>query len=122
MTLEQGLNAWLTQETGIDCYWLERPSNSDIAIVYRTIGYGEVEGNLTKTGISEDNISISVYHSNPDTGKAIADAIKNKLHYFGGDLSGYPVQFIEFNGGFDRPCEKDVTNTYEFHRDFIINH
>lgn len=122
MTLEQGLNAWLTIQTGIDCYWLNRPSEADIAIVYRCISPGFVEGGLVQSGICEDMFSISVYHTDPEQGKTIADNLKKKLHYFDGDLGGYPVQFIEFSGGFDNPISDGVANAYQFNRDFIINH
>lgn len=122
MILEVALNAWLSDKTNLDCYWMQRPSDKDIAVVYRTIGYGEVEGNLRKTGISEDNISISVYHSDADIGKALAQLIRTELHYFSGDLSGYAVQKIEFSGGFDEPVNDGAANSYAFHRDFIINH
>lgn len=122
MTLEQALNAWLTQETGLDCYWLKRPKDADTAVVYRCISPGVVEGGLIQSGIDEDSYSIAIYHTDPEAGKTLADAIKQKLHYFSGDLSGYSVQFIEFSGGFDGPCSDAVGPGYQFHRDFTINH
>lgn len=122
MTLESALNAWLTEQTNIESYWMKRPSDLDVAIVYRVIGYDEIQGNLIKTGISEDNISISVYHSDPDAGKAAAELIRKNLNGFFGDLSGYDVQYIEFSGGFDEPIEDGSASSFGFHRDFIINH
>jgi len=120
MTLEGGLNAWLTEKTGVDCYWLNRPANKDIAVVYRCISPGIVEGNLRATGISEDYFSISIYHTDPEVCKNLADLIKKELHHFSGDLGGYPVQFIEFSGGFDQPLNNEGAISYQFNRDFNI--
>ncbi len=122
MNLESALNAWLTQETGLACYWMQRPADVDHAVVYRCIGYGQVEGSLIPSGIREDNISISIYHSDADAGKALADSIQQKLHYFSGDLGGYAVQLIEFSAGFDQPLNEHGALCYQFNRDFIINH
>ncbi|WP_321282994.1 hypothetical protein [uncultured Vibrio sp.] len=128
MNLEQALNAWLTTLTGLDCYWLKRPEKSDTAVVYRCITPGVIPGNLRKTGIREDVYSLTVYHHDPDAGKQLANDIVDKLHEFNGELnegtaSAYRIQSATLNGGFDQWLEDEIKpSTYQFNRDFVINH
>jgi len=122
MILEGGLQNWLSEKTWLECYWMNRPESANTAVVYRCLSPGMVESGLIASGINEDSYSISIYHTNPEVGKALADGIKKSLHYFSGDLGGYPVQFIKFSGGFDRQLASDGRAYYEFNRDFIINH
>lgn len=128
MTLEGALNHWLTHLTGIDAYWLERPDGADHAIVYRCISPGMLPTNLCKFIIHNDSYSISLYHDNPDIGKAMADLIVTELHDFAGALNpqtefSYPIQLITFSGGFDqRLATASGQPCYQFNRDFVINH
>ncbi|MCA2455831.1 MULTISPECIES: hypothetical protein [Vibrio] len=128
MNLEQALNAWLTTLTGLDCYWLKRPEKSDTAVVYRCITPGVIPGNLRKTGIREDVYSLTVYHQNPDIGKQLANDIVDQLNEFNGVLnegtaSAYRIQSATLNGGFDQWLENETKpTTYQFNRDFVINH
>lgn len=123
MTLEGALNYWLTTVTGLDAYWLERPASAVNAVVYRCITPGVIEGNLRGTGLWDDRYSISLYHNDPDVGKALADAVRKQLHHFSGDLAGYPIQFAEFTSGLDQALPGDTgTSSYQFNRDFTITH
>ncbi len=123
MTLEQALNAWLTSLTGLDCYWLKRPINAENAIVYRCISPSMVEGNLSSSGVKQDSYTITVYHSDPDVGKQLADQITKELHHFCGSLDGYEVQLVTFSSGFDQSLESaGRSDAYQFNRDFLIHH
>ncbi|KYN82210.1 hypothetical protein ATY36_13800 [Vibrio cidicii] len=128
MNLEQALNAWLSNLTGLDCYWLKRPEQADNAVVYRCITPGFVEGNLRKTGIQEDHYSLTVYHQNPDEGKDLADLIAQELDHFSGEINlgtgaAYSIQLATFTGGFDQWIENpEGADSYQFNRDFVINH
>ncbi|KYO58406.1 hypothetical protein AU461_23095 [Vibrio parahaemolyticus] len=123
MNLESALNAWLTELTGLDAYWLERPEDADTAVVYRCITPGRIDGNLRKTGIKSDVYSITLYHHSADAGKQLADQIADTLDGFCGVLSAYPVQLVSLNGGFDQPLTGETgKRLYQFNRDFVINH
>lgn len=124
MTLESALNAWLSQLTGLDCYWLHRPPSAQNAVVYRCLTPGSVEGNLRQTGIKDDSYSLTIYHQDPDEAKRLADRIVAELHGFNGLLSGYPVQYARLSGGFEQPLldESGECTSYQFNRDFFINH
>ncbi|EGQ7740922.1 MULTISPECIES: hypothetical protein [Vibrio] len=128
MTLESALNAWLSQLTGLDCYWLNRPESADNAVVYRCITPGFVDGNLRKTGIQEDVYSLTIYHQDPDQGKSLADQISKALEQFTGELNpgteqAYRIQLAELSGGFDQPLlGESGPSSYQFNRDFLIKH
>lgn len=128
MTLEQAFNAWLSNLTGLDCYWLKRPEQADTAVVYRCITPGFIPGNLQRTGIREDSYSLTVYHQDPDQGKQLADLIAQQLDHFNGELNpgtakAYPIQQATFSGGFDQWLgSEDGPSSYQFNRDFVINH
>ncbi len=91
MTLESGLNNYLSSLSALPVYWLERPEDAENAIVYRAISQGNIDGNLRSTGIARDVYSISIYHRNADAGLDIANTLRANLTDFSGDLSGYPV-------------------------------
>ncbi|EKO3721379.1 hypothetical protein P0F40_000834 [Vibrio metschnikovii] len=124
MNLEQALNAWLSELTGLECYWLKRPDDADNAVVYRCISPGIVEANLARTGIREDSYSITIYHRDAEKGKALADAVFKHLDSFNGTINPlteneYHIQLITFSGGFDQWLSGDE---YQFNRDFVFYH
>ncbi|MCV6612443.1 MAG: hypothetical protein OIF55_16905 [Amphritea sp.] len=122
MNLEQGLNTWLTEQTGLAAYWLERPAGVNRCVVYRCISPGQVEGNLKDPGIRSDLYSITVYNDDPEKAKAASDTLRT-LHTFHGDLGGYPVHRITLAGGFDQPLRGESgISVYQFNRDFTIHH
>jgi len=106
----------------------ERLKQADNAVVYRCISPGIIPGNLYKTGIREDSYSLTVYHQDPELGKDLITTIENKLDQFTGELnpgseSTYRIQLATLSGGFDQWLEDEVNpTTYQFNRDFVINH
>lgn len=123
MTIETALNSWLSSLTGLDCYWLERPEKADVALVYRCLSPGKVEGNLRQTGIKDDRYSLTIYHNNPDEGKRLADKLVSEFDGFNGELADYPIQYVSLIGGFDQPLLGEPgKRLYQFNRDFLINH
>lgn len=128
MSLKAQLNAWLTTATGLQTYWLERPSTAENAIVYRCITPGQVEGNLASPGIKRDVYSITLYHSNPDEGDRLINLIKTGLEAlarvdFALKLGEYPLQSVSFNGGFEQVLSGEVgQKQYQFNRDFTFYH
>ena len=123
MTLEAALNAWLTEQTGLPAYWLERASEAENAVVYRALTHGKIAGNLRRSGIDRDLYSISIYHQSPDLGLEKANSLANVLDDFSGLFAGYSVQLVSFNGGRDlKVTGESGQPQYLFVRDFIINH
>ncbi|PSW53020.1 hypothetical protein [Photobacterium leiognathi] len=128
MTLDGALNHYLTTLTGLEAYWLERPNPADNAIVYRCLSPGMLPSNLAKLAIHDDSYSITVYHTDPDVGKQLADLISQSLHDFSGELnsetaSAYTIQLASFSGGFDQPLTGESgQRSYQFNRDFVFNH
>lgn len=123
MNIEQGLMTWLKDTTGLSAYWLSRPAGSKRCIVYRCTSPGMMEGNLKSPGINVDQYSVTIYHDDPEAGKAAADIVKHQLNDFTGDLGGYAVQLIEFSSGFDQPLNQEAgMPLYQFNRDFTISH
>lgn len=129
MNLEQALNIWLSEFTGLDCYWLKRPEQADNAVVYRCISPGFVDvGGMRKTGIRQDAYSITIYHQDADEGKRIASEVTAALDHFNGTIAvdtqnTYHIQLSTFSGGFDQWIETDGSaSLYQFNRDFVINH
>ena len=128
MTLEKALNMWLTELTGLDCFWLKRPEDRDLAVVYRCLSPGYIAGNLASGRIREDSYSITVYHHDPDLGKTMAEKIEEGLHEFSGQLNAdsdnaYLIQLATLSGGFDQWMgEANGRASYQFNRDFLINH
>ena len=123
MNLEEGLLAWLEETTGLDAYWLERKEGVKRCVVYRCISPANLQGNLANPRIKSDAYSLTVYHDDPEKGKEAAVKLRNQLDSFSGDLGGYPVQLIEFDGGFDQPLKQERgMPVYQFNRDFTISH
>ncbi|MCJ8337575.1 MAG: hypothetical protein MJK10_03810 [Pseudomonadales bacterium] len=123
MTIEQGLLAWLEANTPLDAFWLESPAGKNRTIVYRNISPSMMSGNLSSPGLRRDLISITVYNDEVETGKAIAEKLMSDLHDFHGDLSGFFVQLIEFQSGFDQKLNKEPgMPVYQFNRDFLITY
>ncbi|MCE2597202.1 hypothetical protein K6Y31_20725 [Motilimonas cestriensis] len=122
MNLNAALSTWLTDLTGLEAYWLERPATATNAVVYRALSVGIVPGNLAKTNLSEDSYSITVYHTAPDEGQAAANKIMRTLDCYSGELAGYNIELCMFTGGFDQRLNGNSENCYQFNRDFLINH
>ena len=123
MTIEQGLLAWLEANTALDAFWLERPGRKNRAIVYRSISPSVMSGNLSKPGLRRDLFSITVYHDDVEIGKGIAEKLINDLDDFHGDLSGFFVQLMEFQSGFDQILNAEAgLPVYQFNRDFLITY
>lgn len=123
MKLEMALHQYLSKFADMNAYWMERLPEDDQCIVYKCLSFGIVEGNLKETGIRQDTYSFTIYHVNPDKGREVADALVNELSGLSGEIRGYPIQFIDFNGGFDRALISDKGRRfYQFNRDFSITH
>jgi len=123
MTIEQGLLAWLEANTPLQAFWMERPARNNRAIVYRAISPSFISGNLSNPGLRRDLFSITVYHDDVEKGKAIAETLMSGLHDFHGDLSGFSVQLMEFQSGFDQKLNKEAgIPVYQFNRDFLITY
>ncbi|WP_136487873.1 hypothetical protein [Vibrio sp. H11] len=126
--INEAITTWLQTLTGLDVYWLKRPESSDECVVYHCLSPGVVSGNLRSTGIAEDVYSFSVYHSDPDQGKAAAATLTAALSDFTGELNpgtpaAYPIQLASFSGGSENWMNNDTGLTiYRFTRDFTINH
>jgi len=123
MDIEQGLLAWLQENTGLSAWWLERPNTENKCIVYQCLSPGVIGSNLANPKIRRDLFSITVYHDKPDAGKKIASDLIDQLHKFSGDLGGVFVQFIDFQNAFDQKLNNESgIPIYQFNRDFIITY
>lgn len=123
MSLKPALNTWLMARTGLPCYWMSRPAGAEIAVVYRCITPGVIEGNLAPTGLARDVYSISLYHSNADEGDRLIVLVQKGLLDLQRNLAGYPVEDVTFSGGFENRLDGEIGQPqYLFNRDFTFTH
>ena len=120
-TIEAGIRAYLSEKSGLNAWWFQRPEDEENCFVFRRITSGFVDGGLRKTGINSDVYSITLYHCDPDEALALINSITYELDDYSGSLGGYPVQLIESNGGFDQLLKgEEGESQYQFNRDFRI--